>query len=149
MAALEAEQQREEAALLAGTPAQPSTTAASTPPNPADGGVNSLSAIGSGIKSMPASRRPSGGNKDDLAYHLSKLAVSPGSNTLGVAGAGARASLDGSATKPNGNEPFSPGFAGKFVFDDDDTSAPGESLGTRPQRVLSRLKRPVADSTFS
>lgn len=133
MAALEAEQQREEAALLAGAPV-PASTAASTPPNPADP-VASLSVIGSGIKSMPASRRPSGG-KDDLSYHLSKLAVSPapGSNALGVAGAGGRASLDGSASKANGNEPFSPGFAGKFVFDDDDTSAPGESSRNPPVR---------------
>ncbi|KAL7416616.1 armadillo-type protein [Mrakia frigida] len=135
MAALEAEQKREEQALLAGAPAPgtlPASTAPSTPPIAADPSSNTnLNAIGSGIKSMPSSRRPSGGNKDDLSFHLNKLSITPGStanNALGGAAAAGRASLDGGARdgKPaqNGNEPFSPGFAGKFVFDDDDSGAP-------------------------
>ena len=55
-----------------------------------------------------------------------------GANNLAAPGQGGRQSLDGAArdAKPNANEPFSPGFAGKFVFDDDDTSAPGEWIAT-------------------
>jgi len=171
MAALEAEQKREEQALLAGAPALtlPASTAPSTPPVAPDASnpnsTNNLNPIGSGIKSMPSSRRPSGGSKDDLSFHLNKFSITPGGSTTasalgGAASAGAagRASLDGVArdgqAAQNGNEPFSPGFAGKFVFDDDDSGAPGSFLlppprFTSPLSSLTFLLPPISQSSTS
>lgn len=88
MKALEEEQQREEAALLdvtkGGSPAPAAAngngngtaTAPSSPPKAAAADLKPAP-IGppSGFKSMPASRRPSGGSKDDLTFGLSKLSL--------------------------------------------------------------------------
>lgn len=109
MKALEEEQQREEAALLESKGDGPNgtATAPSSPPTKAPNGVAGESAgkpapIGppqGGFKSMPASRRPSGGSKDDLTFGLGKLSLtSTGSpSTAGAPGA----------------------YAGKFGFTDE------------------------------
>jgi hypothetical protein len=106
MKALEEEQQREEAALLEskgdaplnGTATAPSSPPTKGPGNNGNGEPSSKPApIGpphqGGFKSMPASRRPSGGSKDDLTFGLGKLSLtSTGSpSAAGAPGAGAYA----------------------------------------------------------
>ncbi|CED84004.1 arm repeat-containing protein [Phaffia rhodozyma] len=141
MKALEEEQLREEAALLkspAGTPPatgsvdtlngqtfEGATTAPSSPPAKsfANSGTKALP-VGppSGVKSMPASRRPSGGSKDDLSFHLNKLSITPGplSAALALSNSAERKSLESNMKSIGKLDGFSSGgYPGKFGFDDE------------------------------
>lgn len=135
MKALEEEQLREEAALLkspAGSPPAEGVlnafdgaiTAPSSPPAKGLADSTKPLPIGppSGVKSMPASRRPSGGSKDDLSYHLSKLSITPGplSAALALSGSAERASLEANMKKSLGYS------SGKFGFDDESSGPSGE-----------------------
>lgn len=139
MRALEEEQLREETALLKGVASSSllpagghggATTAPNSPPQQAgvvapestqsasSRGAPSA-APGSGYKSMPASRRPSAGSKDDLSYHLSKLSMASASGNAALGGGGA--TRPGSAALGSGpaNGGGLGGYSGKFVFDDE------------------------------